>query len=403
MLKLKGAPLPTPVSSAKDSPTQISYNLYRIHDTMERSRIAHRWSQGISDSVIARLTSTVDPISLEPQANGISVRNGYLMWTGKLLPHDPATSNNHRIEIGFDPLATECPNWDWLLQRVFPEDSLELAWKFLTWLVFPDIRLQRAVLLYGPGANGKSTLFNIIQRLLVPEDMVSNASLESLQSNRFTSVYLMGKSVNICGDISSEEAPHSGVFKAITGQDTIWAERKHGEQFSFRPFCRLVFSSNFMPRSRDASEAYWRRWVIIPFLQKFSGEFTIDELVERLSPAQELSAVLNRCLALRESVRQGGLPLPPSVKQVVEDFSVSQDSFVLWSEILAEDSDGEILKESLYVHYEQFLRRSNRPPLPRSEFFKRLREEFPNIEESQSRANGRRRIIRGLSWKAQGT
>lgn len=68
-------------------------------------------------------------------------------------------------------------------------------------------------MLYGPnGSNGKSTLLNMITRLLGRE----NASFLSLQdtAERFRLIEVYGKAANIGDDIPNSYLPDSSVFKS---------------------------------------------------------------------------------------------------------------------------------------------------------------------------------------------
>ena len=59
------------------------------------------------------------------------------------------------------------------------------------------------------------------------------------------------------------------MFKAITGCDRITAEVKYRDSFEFTPFARLLFSANRLPESSDASQAFFDRWLIVPFPNRF--------------------------------------------------------------------------------------------------------------------------------------
>jgi phage/plasmid-associated DNA primase len=58
------------------------------------------------------------------------------------------------------------------------------------------------------------------------------------------------------------------MFKAITGGDVIQGERKLRDAFEFRPFAKLI-SANQMPSSEDPIYSLYRRWVIVPFANRY--------------------------------------------------------------------------------------------------------------------------------------
>jgi phage/plasmid-associated DNA primase len=59
------------------------------------------------------------------------------------------------------------------------------------------------------------------------------------------------------------------MFKTITRRDGITAEVKYRDSFEFTPFARLLFSVNWLPASSDASQAYFDRWLIVAFANRF--------------------------------------------------------------------------------------------------------------------------------------
>ena len=127
-----------------------------------------------------------------------------------------------------------------------------------------DVSDQKAALAVGPGDNGKSTFLDAVIRFLGREN-VSNLALQRLEADKFAVVRLLGKLANVCADLPSDHLVGTSTFKALTGGDRLTAERKFQGSFEFSPFARLLFSTNHYPTSKDASHAFFRRWLVIPF------------------------------------------------------------------------------------------------------------------------------------------
>ena len=76
----------------------------------------------------------------------------------------------------------------------------------------------------------------------------------------------------------------NGIFKALTGEDYITAERKNKNPFSFKPYARLLFSCNEIPRNYgDRSEGFYRRLIIIRFENPVPPEKRDPNLIEKLA------------------------------------------------------------------------------------------------------------------------
>jgi len=143
---------------------------------------------------------------------------------------------------------------------------------------------------------------------------VSNIPLQEIVHHKFKRADLYGKLANTFADLDHAALRSTAYFKALVSGDTIDAERKYGQPFSFRPFARLFFSANRMPVASDASFAYHRRWIILPFPNRFEGKRCDPDLLERLTAPSELSYLLNRAVAgLRRLWESGEFTAPPSV------------------------------------------------------------------------------------------
>jgi putative DNA primase/helicase len=208
-----------------------------------------------------------------------------------------------QLPVAFNASA-ECPAWEKFVADVFPEDARELAWDIPAWLMTPDTSIQKAILLVGEGANGKSVYLAGL-RTFLGRTNVASETLHRLESNRFAVAQLVGKLANICPDLPSASLAGSSVFKLITGGDCITGEWKFKQPFPFVPFARLIFSANHFPRSADASHAYFRRWIILPFGRTFdpSEQIPREVLDAQLAAPSELSGLLNKALGAVAAIR----------------------------------------------------------------------------------------------------
>src|SRR5205807_62228 len=106
--------------------------------------------------------------------------------------------------------------------------------------------LQRAVLLNGTGANGKSVFIRLLQALVGLANVTAR-SLQELELNRFAKADLFGKLVNLYADLPETALKSTGTFKILTGGDPVTAERKFQQPFTFIPYAKHVYSCNRIP------------------------------------------------------------------------------------------------------------------------------------------------------------
>lgn len=207
-------------------------------------------------------------------ADYIGFRNGILnIKTKELIEYTPDIIITNKINWDYNPHAYD-ELLDQTLNKISCNDaeirsSLE---EMVGYCFFRRNELGKAFILSGEGSNGKSTLLNMVRGLL-GRNNCSSLDLKKI-GDRFSTVMLFGKLANIGDDISSEFLADVAEFKKVVTGDAIAAEQKGQPKFDFDPYCKLIFSSNSIPRMGKGKDfnAIKRRLVIIPFNAHFSKE-----------------------------------------------------------------------------------------------------------------------------------
>ena len=276
---------------------------------------------------LIKLRCKVDDGKLNPRGEElVNVRNGMLSWrAGALEPHSPLYLSTFQAQAEFRPGARS-ELLDKFLGDIFPPDALALAEEIVGHLLIPTTKHQKAFMLVGEGANGKGTFLKLVTELL-GRDAVAHRDLYSLEDSTFAAADLYGKLANINLDLPSKKLESSSIFKSLVAGDPITAERKYQHAFTLHPRARLLFSANTMPRSDDRSFAYYRRWIIIPFPNKFEGRADNKRLLVELCRPEVLSALLARGVAgLQRLEQQGEFSRCESVAAKVQEYQVENDS-----------------------------------------------------------------------------
>jgi hypothetical protein len=216
---------------------------------LARLKQSPQWRSHGSEEVVKYIAVDVPLLWERPPLDQVNVINGLLnVSTGKLLPHSPEFLSPIQLPVRFDP-AAQCPRWDEFVATTFPTDAEAIAWEIIGWLMTPDTGMQKAILLMGDGANGKSTYLAALLAFIGRKN-VSAVSLHKLEADRFSVARLVGKLANIVPDLPSTDFSSTSIFKALTGGDELLGERKFETSFEFTPYARLVFSANHPPRPR---------------------------------------------------------------------------------------------------------------------------------------------------------
>ena len=303
--------------------------------------------------------------------------------TGKWRDHSPDEVFFTQLPFAFDPDAT-CPAIDQFISEVFAEPDRELAYEIIAYTLVPGYPIQKAFALLGGGNNGKSTFLSLIKVFLGPES-ISSATLQGLDGNRFASADLYRKRANLSADIPSDELHRTSMFKMLTGRDRIRAERKHGQPFEFENQAKLFFSMNQLPLTGDDSDAFYRRWVLINFPNKFEGDRDNLNKLAEISRPFELAGLFNKCLGIiPELLRRKTFSSAGSTEATREKYTRMSDSVYCFIEDQLEVLPGTwIRKKDLYAQYADWCAERGITPVKERKFKARLLANLPSVAEGR--------------------
>lgn len=284
----------------------------------------------------------------------INLKNGlYDVRTGQFKPHTPDFLSTSQIPVDYDPNA-KCHNIDKFLSDVVSEEDKQVLLEWIGYLLVPDTRMQKAVMIYGSGSNGKGVLFDLLNRFIGMEN-ISCESLQNLEKEKFSKANLYGKLLNIFPDLPSSSLHEDSTFKCLVSGDTINGEYKYKNAFSFKNTARLMFSANNLPELKKDDKgtyAFYRRWMLISFPNMFEGENNDIDLIYKLTTPNELSGLLNKALlALRYLLKNGDFSYKKTVKEIERLYKLEANSTKVFAEECIESSDKDLLKSTLREKY----------------------------------------------------
>jgi len=355
--------------------------------------LGNEWTRSRSEETIAWLRARAAAVDESPSPDEVNVRNGVLHIGRRgieLGDHDADRRTPVQLPVTYDPAAS-CPQIERFLFEVFPDPALlKLVYEIAGYLLVPDNSYQKAILLHGPGGNGKSRVLALLTALIGAEN-TSSRQLQDLDENRFACADLYGKLANICADISSRELQSSSKFKAITGGDRISGERKHQPAFEFTPFARLLFSANEVPSVRDGSKAFFDRWIVLPCTQELRGSEREDpKILDKLLTPAELSGFLNLALEglLRLRRNNGRFSMPTVAAAAGWNFRRLADNVAGFVDAYPPKPRRWIKRADLYWKYQSWCHEVGLKPLSRGRFYARYAELVPLAEKKRRGHDG---------------
>lgn len=259
----------------------------------------------------------------------LNCKNGMLdLKTLVLHPHDPKYLSTRQIPVDWNPEAV-APHYEaWLADRVGPF-QVALVEEVISQFLDPSLTPARALFLFGPSRSGKSTMLRLAERLAGGDAYVSALTLQDLSENKFAAAELYGAALNICPDLPKDHVDDLSVFKRVTGDDRITANRKYGKMFHFRANSLFLFSANTIPTISVAEgDAYFARTMPVTFPKSYKNHE--DPAIEKRL-LTELPGILARWATARQRHINSGYrwaEAHPSVKAHFESSSDRVAQFV---------------------------------------------------------------------------
>ena len=275
------------------------------------------------------------------------------------------------------PYSSEakCPTFNAFLNRVVPDKELQLILAEFIGYVFVKtsrLKLEKALLLYGTGANGKSVFFDIIYALLGGVN-VAAFSLNSLTSESgYYRAMLANKLVNYGSELNGVR--EMAFFKQLASGEKIEARLPYGEPFLIEDYAKLIFNCNELPKEIEFTKAYFRRFLIIPFTQAIPAEEQDPQLADKIISG-ELSGVFNWMLeGLDRIIQNKRFTFSRESSSVLINYQEQSDNVRLFLEDQNYKKHASICValKHIYGEYREFCMESGYKPLNSLNFSKRL-------------------------------
>lgn len=178
------------------------------------------------------------------------------------------------------------PWFDLLLDNIVSDKDIFMD--FIGSIFVNESSNQNYLWAFGLGGDGKGSFFSIIEHLL--GSTCTSLSIPSPTDGHWGE-FLLGKRVGIFADVNNLTWTTSGLFKMLTGDDSIPVNPKFEKHFSIKPRMKFIFSSNFRP-SISSLQADKRRLVFCEFKPVVRDGY--ENMSENL--IGEAKEIINHCV-----------------------------------------------------------------------------------------------------------
>lgn len=325
------------------------------------------------------------------EANLIAFKNGILdLITGVLQPYSPEIVITNKIPWNYNPNA-----YDELTDKTLNNISVDdkeiraLLEECIGYCFYRRNELSKAFILTGEKSNGKSTFLSMVSHVL-GENNISSLDLSELDE-RFSTALMSGMLANIGDDISDEflQGRSIALFKKIVSGNAIKAEYKGQDAFMYKPYVKLLFSANEIPRTKDKTGSVLRRLVIIPFnaiFDKDSPDFD-PYIIYKLKSVKAMEYLVRIAVeGLERILENNSFTESVKVKEALDSYEKDNNPILGFIE-----EDGNIenqVNNEVHSRYTQYCLKNGYNPLSLQKFSKDVKR-YLGLETKASRVNGK--------------
>lgn len=333
--------------------------------------------------------------------NYLCVGNGVVdLETGELHDHDPSYKFTRGLKWDHDPeRADPAPILEFLDDITKREADRNTLLDHLAHGLMPGHPYRAFVMMYGPGANGKTQLGQIF-RGFVGEDNAASVELQDLTGDdAFATGGLPGAFVNVGDDISVSEIRDVSILKSLTGSGTIRANEKYEKQYEFENEAAMFFSANEPPRIAEESAAVGDRLFPIEMPYRFVQDPTSQREKQKvpgiskelLANEEAMRGLLMLCVehAQRLIASNGEYSMPEGPSERRDMYEAASDPirrFALEYLTAGEQSDA-VLKDDAFAAYREMCEQEDER-VASADGFKRqtTQQSIIDVETARTRA-----------------
>ena len=301
----------------------------------------------------------------------INLQNGTLVisaaGTVTLREHRMEDLFTYTIGYGYDADA-ECEQWHKFLDRVLPDkNAQQLLAEFIGYCLMPDHRMEKMLILYGDGQNGKSVTLEIIESILGSQN-VSYLGLSDLTNDEVKRAGIEAKMLNISHESGKDVNPN--ILKQITSGERVTIKRLYRDPYETSNYGKLIAAFNQLPRAENVM-GFFRRLIILPYNVTIQKNEIDRQLTQKLRT--ELAGILNWVLAYLPGFMKGSdFVYCEECEKALEEYKLQSDNVRLFVQMHCDESPYSQSGDNIFKSYRTFCSESGLQSLGKTKFYKRL-------------------------------
>jgi putative DNA primase/helicase len=322
------------VRLAKDTARSIFEEAKEAPDDETAKQLGKWANSSLSESKLRAMLSLAQsepgipvlPEEMDAGSDLLNVLNGTIdLETGELREHRREDLITKVAPVEYDPSAG-APLWAQTLERVLPSPAVRSFFKKLTgYALTGDVSEQILAVLYGTGANGKSTVLNALLTVLGDYGMQAAPDLLVAKKGSHPTELADLFGMRFVASIEVEDGSRlaESLVKQLTGGDRVKARRMRQDFWEFEPTHKVLMACNHKPQVRGTDNAIWRRIRLVPFTETIPPAEQDRNLPDKLRA--EASGILAWAIEGCLEWRREGLQAPEAVRQATGAYRAEMD------------------------------------------------------------------------------
>jgi putative DNA primase/helicase len=372
------------VGLAKDTARSIFEEAKEATEDAAAKRLGKWASDSLSEGKLRSMLSLAQsepgvpvlPEEMDASKDLLNVLNGTIdLRTGELREHRREDLITKLAPVEYDPNAS-APTWTATLERVLPAPEVRAFFKKLCgYALTGDVSEQMLPVLYGTGANGKSTVLNALLAVLGDYGMQAAPDLLVAKKGSHPTELADLFGMRFVASIEVEDGSRlaESLVKQLTGGDRVKARRMRQDFWEFEPTHKVLMACNHKPQVRGTDNAIWRRLWLVPFTETIPPAEQDRNLPEKLRA--ELPGILAWAVEGCLEWRREGLQAPQEIRQATGAYRAEMDVLGAFlrecCELGAEHNEA---AKDLYAAYRRWCEEGGERPETQRKFGSRLTE-----------------------------
>ncbi len=325
------------VSDKENAITQIAINSVNLLHVAELDKDQRKWAEVSLNkerlNAAIHITGTspstiVSAMELDAQPNELCTPAGIVnLRTGEIRKAIKGADFNTRSTV-VAPFKMPTPMWsNFLTEIIEDEDRIAYLQELFGAALFGDSRFHVLPVFVGTGANGKSTILDVIMGILgdysamMPEDFL----IDTKGAAHPTDIArLRGVRLAVASETRPDGKFNESRVKMLTGGDTLSARFMNKDFFDFKPTHTLFMAVNHLPEVKSGGDGFWRRLRKIDFRKTIPVERRKENFAKTLI-AEEGPGILQWMIDGAVRITNQGMTEPESIKLSTQSYRHEED------------------------------------------------------------------------------